>query len=572
MNIRKLYFGFLSPLLLAASLAATAAPVTFTCSTTVGSAGCTAAIPDAVGATPGQIISTIPVTACGVGGIPTVTASVNISHPWVGDLQLSLANPSATIVPLLTNLADAANTPGGCQSDDVNATFADAGVTATCGFAIPAVGGTVKPVTPMAPFAAQSVGGTWTLTVKDTQNGNNGLLNDWAVIVDCASPTLTVVKTVANITHPGGPNNAGDVLAYTVTVTNTGTLPTAGATMTDAIPAGTTLVAGSTQVNGVASATPVPGPLPIQSTGAGAGQINVGAANAAVITFRVTAATVLAANPTTVTNTASATFTGGGVATSLPATINLVDIPPVATGAAVGGIVPSSSTNLAALSATDADGTVASFTLTSLPPAAQGTLFVNNVAAVLNQVITPVQAGQLKFTAAATFSGTSFNFTATDNFNVASNTATITLSLSPPPVANPLTVPAIVVGNASPTCFTLTGTPAAGTIASFTILTLPTIGSLVLNNVPVVANQVIPAAQISNLCFAAGGGSVGSTSFTFLVTDSLGAVSTPATVSASFVAAATGPAALIPTLSNIMLLMLSILLGFAAVLTRFRRQ
>ena len=70
MKNQTLFSGLLSTLLLAASLTATAAPITYLCSTTGGSANCSGQIPDAIGNTPGQIVSTIPVAACAGNNTP----------------------------------------------------------------------------------------------------------------------------------------------------------------------------------------------------------------------------------------------------------------------------------------------------------------------------------------------------------------------------------------------------------------------------------------------------------------------------------------------------------------------
>jgi uncharacterized repeat protein (TIGR01451 family) len=78
------------------------------------------------------------------------------------------------------------------------------------------------------------------------------------------------------------------------------------------------------------------------------------------------------------------------------------------------------------LSATAPDGTIASYTITALPDAAQGTFFVGGVALTASTLtLTPAQAAQLSFAPAAGFSGdTGFSYYATDNAGVASNTAT----------------------------------------------------------------------------------------------------------------------------------------------------
>ena len=111
--------------------------------------------------------------------------------------------------------------------------------------------------------------------------------------------TLTVTKTAAVISDgfsPAGQAKAipGATVEYTITVQNNG-LVTSGAALTEAIPADTTYVAGSTTLNGaavadVAGAMPYVGGGAISSPAAAAGVINPGAtaAQIAVVRFRVT--------------------------------------------------------------------------------------------------------------------------------------------------------------------------------------------------------------------------------------------------------------------------------------------
>jgi uncharacterized repeat protein (TIGR01451 family) len=93
-----------------------------------------------------------------------------------------------------------------------------------------------------------------------------------------------------------------------------------------------------------------------------------------------------------------------------------------------------SQTTLVPFNANDPDAstgntTITSFTILSLPTAAQGTLYVNGTAATLNQVVTvPTSAApgyQLSFVPNGTFAGSaSFTYKATDDASTSSNTAT----------------------------------------------------------------------------------------------------------------------------------------------------
>jgi len=65
---------------------------------------------------------------------------------------------------------------------------------------------------------------------------------------DLYSPNVQPTKSVANITHPGGPDQRGDTLRYTVTFTNNGQDGARDFLATDVIPAGTSYVPGSLQI------------------------------------------------------------------------------------------------------------------------------------------------------------------------------------------------------------------------------------------------------------------------------------------------------------------------------------
>ena len=115
-------------------------------------------------------------------------------------------------------------------------------------------------------------------------------------------PRLVAGKTVA----PAGAQDVGSTLTYTVTMNNNGLAPSSGSTLADAIPAGTTYVAGSTTLNGtavpdVSGAMPYATAAAINSSGQAAGVIAVGAT--ATVTFQVT-----------INNTATGTIANSAVA------------------------------------------------------------------------------------------------------------------------------------------------------------------------------------------------------------------------------------------------------------------
>lgn len=142
------------------------------------------------------------------------------------------------------------------------------------------------------------------------------------------NPIGATTKTVTNKTNPTATGlTANDILEYTISVSNTGSLVAGNATLVDSIPSGTTYVAGSTKLNGVAKAD-VSGTMPyansttpvqINSPGQASGVLLSGAGNNAVVVFQVK----VSATNTKVCNQATFKYDGGvvnGILTDDPTT------------------------------------------------------------------------------------------------------------------------------------------------------------------------------------------------------------------------------------------------------------
>ena len=183
------------------------------------------------------------------------------------------------------------------------------------------------------------------------------------------------------------------------------------------------------------------------------------------------------------------------------------------------------------LSATDIDGTIASYTVVTLP--AHGTLYLGSVAVTAGQILTNAETAFLNYDPNGTFIGNeTFTFTATDNDgNVDLTPATITIPLTDEaPVAIDSTNPTIAANTADAPLYPLTATD-NGTIATYTIVTLPTNGTLYVGGVAVTAGQVLLPAQVATLTYT-NNGTTGVDTFTFTVTDNFGLTDlTPAQVS-----------------------------------------
>ena len=226
------------------------------------------------------------------------------------------------------------------------------------------------------------------------------------------------------------------------------------------------------------------------------------------------------------------------------------------------------------LLASDLDGTIANYTITSVPPLSQGLLsvacpptpagascsagFANLTAAVLmanggNIVLTPAQISTLRFDPDPAFVGNAtFNYFATDNSNTQSNPATYTIPVvnNPPTSVNINTI-APFNGAAAP-IIPLSGNDLDGTVTTFTLTTVPTLAQGILsipcpatppsascsggfaNLTPTVlaANPsgiALTPAQAAGIRFAPATGFSGNLAFNYSTTDNNNLVSTLAT-------------------------------------------
>lgn len=219
-------------------------------------------------------------------------------------------------------------------------------------------------------------------------------------------------------------------------------------------------------------------------------------------------------------------------------TIPITNQPPVATNVTNAGINNTAGpTNINPLSATDADGSIATYTITNLPDPSKGVLLLSGVPVVAGQVLTPAQIALLQFDPAPFATGSAvFNFTATDDQGATDATpASFTIpliSLPVPPTTDDKTNVALSYADGPTAILGLTGADADGSVVSFVINTLPPAGQgvLMLNGVPVTVGQVIPASLASQLQFDPSGTYTGNALFTYSAVDNEGFIdASPAT-------------------------------------------
>jgi uncharacterized repeat protein (TIGR01451 family) len=156
---------------------------------------------------------------------------------------------------------------------------------------------------------------------------------------------------------PTGPVGVGQTLTYTITVPNTGAGNTAGTTLTDLIPAGTSYVAGSTTMNGVAvpdvgANMPFVAGAMINSPTLAAGVIGAGATS--LIRFQVV---VNPSPPAVITNTAAIDPDGAGPASPINVrAVNTPLSPPVASKSFTPSTISANTTSVLTIQVNNTNG------------------------------------------------------------------------------------------------------------------------------------------------------------------------------------------------------------------------
>lgn len=125
------------------------------------------------------------------GTITDANLTVDVTHTWTNDVQLSLSSPSVAAQILLVNC--------GGSGDNVTVTIdQDAAALSTCPTAT-AITGTIQPTDgtgtgtipasgSMNAFDTTASGGVWTLNVADDSAICTGTLNAWSLTLDGAPP------------------------------------------------------------------------------------------------------------------------------------------------------------------------------------------------------------------------------------------------------------------------------------------------------------------------------------------------------------------------------------------------
>ncbi|MEG4149513.1 DUF4347 domain-containing protein, partial [Microcoleus sp. Pol12B5] len=484
-------------------------------------------------------------------GPPTAAAGSTVTYT----ITAANSGPSAatnvvisdTIVPGLTGVSVSeggtySQTTGIVTWPAITSLASAASTNRTVRFPFPATGG------PIANTASS------TSTSPDPNPANN----------NGSSPSARVTTTITDsadvVTLKTGPATAaaGSTVTYTILTENRGPSTATNITVTDSIVPGLTGVTASNggiydPATGIVSFPPIASladgvtvsrtvRFPVPTTGTVSNTARSTSTtddpNPANNNGRDPGATV----STSIASAPTPTPTPPPAPTPTPTPANLR---PIANNVNL-EIAPSSVVAIAGLGGSDPDGSIASFTINTVPPANEGLIFLGNpdtggTIVTAGQILTPADINQLFFQSTSNFTTANFTYSATDNQGATSRARATVSALDPvpnkPPVAN--NVDLDIAPSSTVLIAGLGGTDPDGSIASFTINTVPPAneGLIFLGNPDiggriVTAGQILTPADINQLFFQSTANFT-TANFTYSATDNQGAISpASATVSA----------------------------------------
>lgn len=119
-----------------------------------------------------------------------IRVNVEISHTWVGDVELILEHPDGTLITLLDQPSGGS---GSCSDNNMDVTFDDtAAIVAndTCGGGNPWFSGPGRPVQPLLPLTTKNCSGTWKLRAIDHVGSDTGTIDCWSLELVSSDPCL----------------------------------------------------------------------------------------------------------------------------------------------------------------------------------------------------------------------------------------------------------------------------------------------------------------------------------------------------------------------------------------------
>ena len=161
------------------------------------------------GGDPATTLSTLEVDADFT--LQDIQVSMDVSHSWLSDVVATLISPAGTSVFLFGNQCG--------DHDNANITFDDDAAAITCQDGPVALQGTFAPQEALGQLIGESVNGTWTLQVQDTEGGDGGAVNHWSITI-CGLQEATagvLTNKSVNFTVYPNPNSGSFNVQFTAT-------------------------------------------------------------------------------------------------------------------------------------------------------------------------------------------------------------------------------------------------------------------------------------------------------------------------------------------------------------------
>jgi subtilisin family serine protease/subtilisin-like proprotein convertase family protein len=121
------------------------------------------------------------------GNVTGLTMNINITHTYLGDLDVFLISPTGTRIDLFTDV--------GGGTDGINATLDDTAATLISSASTPSSGqltGTFRPEASLSALNGQAINGTWRLEITDDAGGDSGSLVSWQLNMRSGEASTTV--------------------------------------------------------------------------------------------------------------------------------------------------------------------------------------------------------------------------------------------------------------------------------------------------------------------------------------------------------------------------------------------
>lgn len=125
--------------------------------------------------------------------VTDVNVTLNITHTWVSDLEITLTSPQGTIVDLIFD-------EGGNGDNLTNTTFDQEGTDGSITDASAPFTGSFLPEGDLSTIYGESSGGDWILTIVDDANGDGGTFDSFELFL-CAEGTLSSDEETINLSN-----------------------------------------------------------------------------------------------------------------------------------------------------------------------------------------------------------------------------------------------------------------------------------------------------------------------------------------------------------------------------------